>query len=760
MMTHSTPPYTIAFFTTGSDLEYSSLITDALTKVAKKQNVNIINILGGSLNPSFSFSQYKYQYQCNVAFDYAHSPGIDGIIIASGTVASFLDEDEFRDFYSKFLPTPMVSLGVELKELPSVYTNNAEIYTEIVSHIITVHHKKRIAFIAGPTSNTDSFQRYLGYLKALYLNNLPYLPELVYVGDFTPPSGKDAIINLVDEKHLEFDAIVCANDAMAQAAINELRARNFSIPEDVLVTGCDNLASSAYCVPSLTTISQSMEKAMEESLHLLLKVIENKPVQNVTIPSTIHFRESCPALPIDLVVDELSASIVHKNKLTNLTSHFLSLCSKHMTPQIADIFGKFLDTCMAVATQAISPESVPDDLSSTLIMLLKKQSLPLNIVLQIKDYLFQLQSELLNLACTLPAIHYIDNAMLSLQRHVISGILDCHDKESLLMHRNFSFLRQFLLTITHNISDRTKQLQSIIPSLMECGFHSFLIYLYPSGICHNLSDTWQVPDKIDLYMGFVDDKIIPVEALPLTVKGEDIATYGLNNRDKLYYSFMHPIFFSNEQLGMCVFELERVDYTLIENITVELACALKLSSTFNVQRQTESKLAALSQTDELTGLLNRRGFFNLAQDKFAFSLASHHPGVLFYADMDGLKTINDTYGHHEGDYAIRSMASILKETFSSTGILGRIGGDEFVILCTNQDAAYISQVSSQINAFCKQHNNQSGKPYELNISIGGIFYEGTNTEPLESLLSKADKLLYREKRIKKQLRKEADSTLL
>ena len=88
-------PYTIGFFTTVTNLEYSTLLAGTVTKIAQEENINLINFLGGSLNPNFTFSQYKYQYQCNVVFNFAHSEHLDGIILASGTLASFLNSTDF-----------------------------------------------------------------------------------------------------------------------------------------------------------------------------------------------------------------------------------------------------------------------------------------------------------------------------------------------------------------------------------------------------------------------------------------------------------------------------------------------------------------------------------------------------------------------------------------------------------------------------------------------------------------------------------------
>ena len=117
--------------------------------------------------------------------------------------------------------------------------------------------------------------------------------------------------------------------------------------------------------------------------------------------------------------------------------------------------------------------------------------------------------------------------------------------------------------------------------------------------------------------------------------------------------------------------------------------------------------------------------------------------------MDALKAINDTYGHHEGDHAIIAMSKLLKETFNTHDIVGRIGGDEFVILCTDQDESYIDFIINKLNKLCLDYNASSLKPYTLSISIGGIAYNHQAKATLEYLLSKADKLLYDKKRLKK-----------
>lgn len=743
------PKYTIGFFTTVTNLEYSALLARTVSKIAQKENINLINFLGGSLNPNFSFSQYKYQYQCNVAFNFAHTNHLDGIILASGTLASFLDSKDYSNFYSEFKPLPMVSLGVEIPDLPSTYTNNTAIFNELVTHLIQVHNCKKIAFISGPSSNSDAFDRYLGYTSALADNQITYQADYVYTGDFTPLSAKEAISTFLDKRKLDIDAIVCANDAMALSAIAELKKRHILIPEQMIVTGCDDIPSSAYSVPGLTSIEQSLEKMARSAVTLLLQTIKGEKPKDVMVPSRITYRESCGChiMPHSSLI---SALVTSKGKGTQLADNYLHKCLSILDIEIVSSIRPFVIECYELVLSTPTQFKPLYLLVDSFFGAVNAKLTSIHSALNLKYCIASLKEDLLHLSKSTTVLCYIDNLFSKISHRLLNHLLDYYALQSEKLNQHFGFTRQFLLTITHNISNKEQQLQSIIPSLKEAGITSCLIYLYPNGIIHNLSDTWKTPEEIYLYMGYCNGEIIPTDSLPCKVKADEIISHGFNNRTESYTSCIHPIFFDNEQLGIIVFEMDCENYTLIDNLTVELGCALKLTSTFTVQRQIETKLETLSQTDELTGLLNRRGFFNLAQDKYAFSLADHLEGILFYADMDGLKQINDTYGHQEGDYAIIEMSRILKQTFCNHDIVGRIGGDEFVILCTGKSKDYMDHVCSTINKLCADFNALHQKPYTLSISIGGIHYSKDDNETLEYLLSRADKILYDKKRAKKE----------
>jgi diguanylate cyclase (GGDEF)-like protein len=122
-------------------------------------------------------------------------------------------------------------------------------------------------------------------------------------------------------------------------------------------------------------------------------------------------------------------------------------------------------------------------------------------------------------------------------------------------------------------------------------------------------------------------------------------------------------------------------------------------------------------------------------------------GMVLFADMDGLKKINDTYGHKIGDLAIKTEARVLKEAFRSSDIVGRLSGDEFAIVSTGLTKGYVSAIKTRIEQLNTLFSVQAGLPLILSISLGYVPFSPENSA-LDSLLSRADEKLYEEKEIK------------
>lgn len=160
-----------------------------------------------------------------------------------------------------------------------------------------------------------------------------------------------------------------------------------------------------------------------------------------------------------------------------------------------------------------------------------------------------------------------------------------------------------------------------------------------------------------------------------------------------------------------------------------------------------SRFRQLSMTDELTGLLNRRGFFSLAQQHMMIAQRANRHLMLFFADVDHLKGINDRYGHQVGDEALRSMAQLLRKTFRESDVLARIGGDEFCVLAVDAEAGS-QPILTRLEKNLAEHNG-SDIPIRLSYSMGVAHFDPNSPLNLDDLLEQADKDLYERKRDKK-----------
>lgn len=154
--------------------------------------------------------------------------------------------------------------------------------------------------------------------------------------------------------------------------------------------------------------------------------------------------------------------------------------------------------------------------------------------------------------------------------------------------------------------------------------------------------------------------------------------------------------------------------------------------------------------DTLTGVFNRAGFFRYAPTIIREANEKHNDLFILFLDLDGLKSVNDKYGHDEGDHFIRTMGEILTKLHRHGELLMRYGGDEFVMLAqgyTKEDAEnYIQKIQMEI----ENYNVLSDKPYRLDASIGYNIVEPCENPDIEELIESADREMYKVKNEKKR----------
>ena len=168
------------------------------------------------------------------------------------------------------------------------------------------------------------------------------------------------------------------------------------------------------------------------------------------------------------------------------------------------------------------------------------------------------------------------------------------------------------------------------------------------------------------------------------------------------------------------------------------------------RKRLEEELRVLSLSDELTGLYNRRGFLTLSEQQLKVANRVRKGMLLIFADLDGMKQINDTLGHQEGDRALAETGQILKKAFRESDIVARFGGDEFAVLSLETPEAGADILLSRIEERLDYHNRYEQRPYRLSLSIGIVRYDPENPADLHDLIVKADRLMYEKKTSKKR----------
>ena len=171
----------------------------------------------------------------------------------------------------------------------------------------------------------------------------------------------------------------------------------------------------------------------------------------------------------------------------------------------------------------------------------------------------------------------------------------------------------------------------------------------------------------------------------------------------------------------------------------------KTEESLEEMRRAKEALYDTSLKDELTGLYNRRGFLTFAEEQINLACSGRRELLVVFADVDGLKAINDNHGHLEGDRALRKAAEVLLAVFRDTDLVARLGGDEFAVLALDCSPAGMARINAHFEKVLRAFNNQTNL-WKLSISVGTIHVNSQHPFSIGELLTEADKVMYQRKR--------------
>jgi diguanylate cyclase (GGDEF)-like protein len=172
----------------------------------------------------------------------------------------------------------------------------------------------------------------------------------------------------------------------------------------------------------------------------------------------------------------------------------------------------------------------------------------------------------------------------------------------------------------------------------------------------------------------------------------------------------------------------------------------------------QAELGNLALTDELTGLYNRRGFVAVAERQMRLGRRTGRGMLLFMMDVNGLKSINDSFGHFEGDCALKRTSAVLEETFRDSDVVARLGGDEFAVLAIEAAGHSEPTIRARLFERLKSISAEQSR-YEISLSVGVARFDPRNVTSIGELMVQADQAMYEQKRRRSKLLLETETTI-
>ncbi|MBN1249664.1 MAG: substrate-binding domain-containing protein [Anaerolineae bacterium] len=321
---------------------YEEPLWTSVSAAAEAAGVNLLCFVGGQLavhttapavHTTAPASESLLASARNAIYEFVRPGIVDAAVVVTSSIGVGVPLDELQARVLQLTrradeprrvrgSLPVVSLGVALEGVPSVVADSVSGMREAVTHLVERHNCRRIAFIRSPEGQCtpeelrpgghillSAHERYDAYRQALENVGIALDPDLVVTEDSV--SGVSPIVELLDHRGVNLDAIMVANDAMAFPVIEELRRRGLQVPQDVRVVGFDDMFESRFSVPSLTTVRQPLAAMGRQATEMALAMLRGETVESVKIPTNLTVRESCGCPPEQMVTADTMTRTVN-----------------------------------------------------------------------------------------------------------------------------------------------------------------------------------------------------------------------------------------------------------------------------------------------------------------------------------------------------------------------------------------------------------------------------------------------------------------
>lgn len=577
-------------------------------------------------------------------FDLLNPQNYDGIILARETLH---EKNMQRRVVERLRESgvPVISVGAKTEGMGCIEFDDYHAMSQMVRHVICEHGVRKLAYIDGPKEYSDAAKRAQAYRDVLEEEGISFDSHWFFQGDYSVEAGI-YVVSELDRMHRIPEAIICANDCMAAGAIMELQNRGYRVPEDIIVTGFDNVPVAKDNSPKITTVDCARKtmgyRACEYLMTKTAKEIQELCVQ---IPTTQIYSESCGCES-----EGRDDGRELKRRLIRQTAK-----TKDYQKRMNEVFNSFMKS-----------KKVKD------------------FIQPVKEFVPGLGTE-----CFYIAFRDTD----AFARRMVRSY---GEKEP-------------LQDAAWNEAEKERYR---LPIAYEKGVFSSYGELEPG-------------------------MLLPKEC----------------TADEKVVSFVMPIHYQEHFFGYCIIGYCDMvtEADLIKQWMLELGNAVESVLKKQILQNITEKLDRMSAFDGLTGLYNRVGF-QIQADKYKmYAKSSGRSLYISFIDIDGLKKVNDTYGHHEGDWLIKAIAECLRKASREEEVCMRFGGDEFIVLGLENvaDGRHL-EFEQEFQNHIRQVNESQKREYPVSASIGSYTIDDVEHTNLQIVIERADMEMYLRKKKKKR----------
>lgn len=753
---------TIGLFICHLDNDYAYDICKGVDYAAKELDANLVIFPGMYINAAYNDpANAKYDYQYNSVFYYAKPESIDALIISIGTIGTFLDDEDSIAFLNRFKDIPILTLESEFPGYPSLIIDSAQGLKEVINHLIYEHHKKHIGFVSGRPGNSDAQERLDIYKFTLAAAGLPVDEDLIVYGNFSEYC-EELVEDLLDS-HPELDALCFANDQMALGGYNVLKRRGINIGTDIAVTGFDDVPLALALEPSLTTVRANACELGYRSVKEAITLINTGKTTVSRLNSSMIVRDSCGCSNAFANSSTGGSSITVQTKQQLLDyiidTVFINDKDTFIYQRISALITDYVSLILDVVLDS-EQNDFPTEKLRNIVKQYCSSDIPLYYSIVQVNYCFHTIEKLV-----LPLITTsekktalcIATNMVSMQLLSSESSFHYNDKHEYKLN---IWTSSYIIRDTMTNSNNTELVYSqIADKLQKLNLISSYIFTLHDEIKLNYDGSWSIPEYLQLQVYNKDQVTVPLTKSETLVSIKDLFDNPYMPQKRRYTMILTPIFTSEDHHDVFLCEADISYFHHIYSINLELGTTLKFLKMYDEQQQTNQQLeytlsvlheknrqlSKISTIDELTGLKNRRGFLTETQAVISSSINQGQRAILLFADMDNLKIVNDKFGHEDGDFALRTIATALKTSLRNDDIIGRIGGDEFVAFALLSSQQSADTISNRIHKKLEIMNKNSDKPYYIEASIGIVDFVCDADADIQKLIKKADDALYENK---------------